>query len=179
MHAKSARHLLATGLIAALGTIAPHLAHAQANPQSPGTTVAYTTDLFATVDSIDQKTRHIVLRGPNGGRAALVVGPAVENLAKVKAGDRVRVHYVEALAATLAKPGSNTGGSTVTQQTGISRGATAGGAPTGSVGDQVRATVVIQAVDRQLNTVTFTGPANMAETVAVRDPDAQRFIATL
>src|SRR5947209_18545157 len=105
MHSRSARHLLASGLVAALGTLSPHLAHAQANPQSPGTTVAYTTDLLATVESIDQKTRHVVLRGPNGGRVALVVGPAVENLAKVKAGDKVRVHYVEALAASLAKPG--------------------------------------------------------------------------
>ncbi|HYZ61283.1 MAG TPA: hypothetical protein VE650_02435 [Acetobacteraceae bacterium] len=179
MQPRSTRLLLATGLIAALGTGASGLALAQSRTQAPGTTVAYTTDLVATVESIDQNSRHIVLRGPNGGRVSLVVGPAVENLAKVKAGDKVRVHYIEALAASLAKPGSGNGGSTVTEQTGISRGTTPGGNPTGTVGSQVRSTVVVQGVDRRANTVTFIGPDNVAETTAVHDPDAQRFIATL
>src|SRR3954454_18767797 len=107
MQSRPGRALLAAGLIVALGAGAHRVALAQSGAQAPGTTVAYTTDLIATVESIDQKTRHVVLRGPNGGRLALAVGPAVENLAKVKAGDKVRVHYVEALAATLAKPGSN------------------------------------------------------------------------
>ena len=179
MQSRSARLLLASGLVAALGTGASRLALAQSSTQAPGTTVAYTTDMMATVESIDHNTRHVVLRGPTGGQVSLVVGPAVENLAKVKAGDKVRVHYIEALAASLAKPGSGDGGTTVTQQSGIARGTTAAGAPSGTVGSQVRSTVVIQGVDRQLNTVTFVGPANIPETVAVRDPDAQRFITTL
>jgi len=178
MQSRSVRLLLATGLVLSFG--ATHrLALAQSGAQTPGANVAYTTDVTATVESVDQKTRHLVLRGPNGGRMALIAGPAVENLSKVKRGDKVRVHYVEALAASLAKPGTGGGGATVTQQGGISRGATASGDPTATVGGQVRSTVVIQGVDRALNTVTFTGPGNVAETVAVRDPDAQRFIATL
>lgn len=179
MQSRLAQVLLATGLVAAFGTATPGLGLAQTSSQNPGTTVAYTTDLVATVESIDHKTRHVVLRGPNGGRVSLIVGPAVENLGKVKAGDKVRVHYVEALAASLAKPGSGNGGTTVTEQTGISRATTGAGAPTGTVGNQVRSTVVIQGVDRQLNTVTFIGPGNVPETVAVRDPGAQRFISTL
>jgi hypothetical protein len=153
-------------------------ASTQPGGQAPGTTVAYTTDIVATVESIDQRTRHVVLRGPNGGRMSVVVGPAVENLSKVRAGDKVRVHYVEALAASLAKP-EGTGSNTVTQRGGLARGETASGNPSGTVGNQVRGTVVVQGVDRASNTITFTGPGNVSQTVSVRDPDAQRFIATL
>jgi len=154
-------------------------ARAQTAGRAPGTTVAYTTDLIATVESVDQKTREVILRGPNGGKLAVFAGPEVENLAKVKAGDKVHVHYIEALAASLAKPGSGAGGGTVTTQAGIARATTAGGQPTGTVGGQVKANVLVQAVDKEANTITFTGPENVARTVAVKDPDARRFLATL
>jgi hypothetical protein len=73
--------------------------------ERPGTTVAYTTEAVASVESVDQQTREMLLRGAGGRLFAVKAGPAVENLARVKSGDRVVVRYVEALAASLAKPG--------------------------------------------------------------------------
>ena len=79
-------------------------ARAQTAGRAPGTTVAYTTDLIATVESVDQKTREVILRGPNGGKLAVFAGPEVENLAKVKAGDKVHVHYIEARPPVSPSP---------------------------------------------------------------------------
>ena len=119
--------LVATAGIGLLACSAANVAaRAQTAGQAPGTTVAYTTDLLATVESVDQNTREVVLRGPNDGKIAVFAGPEIENLSKVKAGDKVRVHYIEALAASLAKPGSGAGGGTVTTQAGIALGHDAG-----------------------------------------------------
>jgi hypothetical protein len=178
------RHFL---LLAATGTlllpqVAGHGALGQTATQRtqerPGTTVAYTTEAVATVESIDQQSREVLLRGSGGRLFTVKAGPAVENLARVKTGDRVVVRYVEALAASLAKPGQG-GGGTAVEQGGISRHAPEGARPTGTIGNQIRSTVTIDAIDRATYTVTFTGPANAARTVAVKDPDAQRFLDTL
>ncbi|HYZ34036.1 MAG TPA: hypothetical protein VE684_17330 [Crenalkalicoccus sp.] len=155
------------------------LAFGQAQPggDRPGTAVAYTTDAVATVEAVDQQSRQVTLRGAGGRVFTVQAGPAIENLNRVKPGDRVMVRYVEALAATLAKPGQ--GGGSVTEQTGIARQTGPTGGPVGTVGSQVRATVTVDAIDHATHSVSFTGPANVARTVMVRDPDAQRFVDTL
>jgi hypothetical protein len=146
--------------------------------QAPGATVAYTTEAAATVESVDQQARMVVLRGSGGNIFAVHAGPAVENLARVKQGGRVVVRYVEALAASLARPGQG-GGGTVTTQTGVARHAPGQSAPTGTAGDQIRSTVRIDAIDKATHSVTFTGPANRTETVRVQDEEMQRFVDTL
>lgn len=162
-----------------LGTQAmPSPAFAQAQRQPPGAAVAYTTEAAAIVESVDQQARQVVLRGAGGRTFEVHAGPAVENLGRVKPGDRVVVRYVEALAASLARPGRG-GGGTATEQSGIARHESAGSGPVGTVGNQIRSTVMIDAVDRETHTVTFSGPANRARTVAVRDPEMQRFVDTL
>jgi hypothetical protein len=67
----------------------------------------------------------------------------------------------------------------VTEQAGIARHAPEGARPTGTLGNQIRATVTVDAIDRATHTVTFTGPSNAARTVTVRDSEAQRFVETL
>jgi hypothetical protein len=172
---------LGCALLAAQGV--PSTAFGQAAqstpPQSaPGAMVAWTAELVATVESVDQQSREVLLRGPGGGLVTVTAGPEVRNLARVQAGDRVVVRYIEALAASLAKP-DESGGPSVQMQADIARHAPPGSRPTGTVGEQIRATVRIEAVDRAKNTVTFTGPTGAVRTVAVREPDAQRFLQTL
>jgi len=58
----------------------------------------------ATVESVDQQTREIRLRAPDGRVLAVVAGPEVRNLPELKAGDRVRVTYYESVAARLDDP---------------------------------------------------------------------------
>ena len=168
--------VLAVGgaLLAAQAVPSGALAQA-AQPQ--GATVAYTIEAVATVESVDQQARTVVLRGPGGNTFEVRAGPAVENLSRVKQGDRVVVRYVEALAASLARPGQ--GGGTATDQMGVARHAPGQSAPTGTAGAQVRSTVTIDAIDKAAHAVTFSGPANRAQTVRVQDPEMQRFVDTL
>jgi hypothetical protein len=179
MQLKVAQIVATAGIGLLACSVAGLPARAQTGAKPQGTTVAYTMDIIATVESVDQKTREVVLRGPDGGKLAVFAGPEVENLAKVKAGDKVNVHYIEALAASLAKPGSGAGGGNVSTQAGISRGTTAAGAPTGTVGGQVKANVLVQAVNKEANTITFVGQDNIARTIAVQDADARKFLQTL
>lgn len=142
-----------------------------------GAAVAYTTEAAATVVAIDQQSREVQLRGTEGRLFTVTAGPAVENLARVKVGDRVVIRYVQALAISLAKPGQGAGG--VVVEGGITRNAPEGAGPAGAMGNRLRATVTIDAIDHATHTVTFTGPANNVRTVAVQDPAAQSFVATL
>ena len=43
----------------------------------------------------------------------------------------------------------------------------------------MKTNVLVQGVDKAANTITFTAPDNVARTIHVQDPDAQRFLATL
>lgn len=149
-----------------------------AQQQPPDVTVAWTTETTATVESVDQQSREVLLRGPGGNLVTVTAGPAVQNLDRVRPGDRVVVRYIEALAASLAKA-DESGGSMVQGQGGMARTTSPGARPTGVIGNQVRTTVRIEAVDRAKNTVTFVGPSGEARTVSVREPDARRFLQTL
>jgi hypothetical protein len=172
---------LGCALLAAQGIASEASGQAAAQPaqeqRTPGAAVARTTEAVATVEAIDRQTREVVLRAAGGNLVTAKAGPEVQNLDRVQVGDRVAVRYTEALAASLAKPDQG-GGSAVQAQGGIARALSPEGRPA-AAGDQVRATVRIEAVDRAANTVTFVGPAGAVRTVAVRDPDAQRFLQTL
>src|SRR5688572_14740339 len=67
---------------------------AYATPPDP-LSVENTEMLTATVASIDQEKRLVTLKADNGRTQTIEVGPDVENLAQVKAGDKVVVRYYE------------------------------------------------------------------------------------
>jgi hypothetical protein len=54
-----------------------------------------------------------------------------------------------------------------------------GAQPGAAIGNRVTTTVVIEAVNRDTNEVSFKGPAGMTRTVEVMDPKARQFIGTL
>jgi len=77
-----------------------------ATPPSPvlsGTLDEQTVTKTATVQKIDQKTRHVTLRRPDGTKFTIVVDPEVHNLPQVKKGDVVRVTYRESIAYEVKK----------------------------------------------------------------------------
>jgi hypothetical protein len=169
---------LVTGSILLLSPVVGHEAFAQTGTQRPGVTVAYTIEAAATVEAINQDTRGVLLRGAGGHLFAVTAGPAVENLSRVKPGDHVFVRYDEALAVSLGKSGQE-GGGTATEQASPTRHVAPGSRPTSAVRNQISATVTIDTIDRATHTVTFTGPANAARTVVVKDAEAQRFLNTV
>jgi hypothetical protein len=58
----------------------------------------------ARVVSVDQQTREVLLRAPDGRTLAVMAGPEVRNLSELKAGDTVQVTYYESVAARLDDP---------------------------------------------------------------------------
>jgi len=136
-------------------------------------TVTKTVEGVATVESVDQQTREVVLS--NGDEMmTLKAGPDVRNLAQVHPGDKVRVSYGEQLAAQIAKPGSPP--VTAAEFAGRTK---QGAKPGALAGRTITARVKIVSVDKATNTVTFTGPAGKTQKVAVQDPGMQAFVAKL
>jgi len=139
-------------------------------------TVSDEEEVSATVESVDQAQRSVLLRGPQGGLMTVVAGPEVRNLAQVKPGDRVVVRYREALAASLAKPGSSAPSA---QSTGRTERAPLGEKPCGSVEQSIQVRVRITRIDPKHNLVSFVGPAQIERTTEVLDPEMQKFLHTL
>ena len=128
----------------------------------------------ATVETVDQQTRTVLLRGPTGALLTVHAGPEVRNLPQVKPGDQVVVRYAEAVAARIVRPGDPAPELTTTMAR-----AASGERPAGLVVDHIRRRVTIEGVNPANNTVSFIGPDRVPRTVAVREPAMQDFLRTL
>ena len=121
----------------------------------------------ATVVRINQKTRHVTLKGADGKTVTIVAGPEVRNLAQVKKGDVLRITYHESMAYKVEKSGKAKPG--VGTSTDVSR-APLGEKPGGSVTDTVSVRATIAAIDKPASEVTLRGPHGDLSVVKVKDP---------
>jgi len=129
-------------------------------PEAP--VVASTTrEIVGAVDRVDARNRTIVVRGPDNRPQTYQLGPEVRNFAQIRRGDRVRMHYEEAIAVRIARPGTRLEPETVA------------GAARAAPGERPAA------VDTANNVVSFIGPSRVERTVAVRAPELQEFLQTL
>lgn len=147
-----------------------------APPTPPSAVIEDRVTTVATVESIDMRSRDVLLRGPNGGLFTVKAGPEVQNLAQVRPGDRVYIAYQEALAVQVSPPGQM--GPPSERDTAAVRAAR-GERPAGAGYDMIRVRVKIEAVDRSTNTVSFIGPQGVLNIVAVRNPEMIAFIRRL
>lgn len=146
-------------------------------PAAP-VTVENLETVSATVTAVDVKKRLLSLRSSDGGGTTIEVPEEVRNLAQVKVGDQVVVRYYESIGAAVRPKGTPTDLTAVDEATVLGR-AEPGAKPGGGVGSVTATTVAIQSVDKTNNTVTFSGPDGYVRVVQVKDPAAQKFIATL
>ena len=166
-------HACLAGIAAMLSACA---APAQPPPRPEPTAVAREAQFVAVVESVDQSTREVVLRGPEGNLVTVTAGPEVRNLAQVRRGDRVHVTYGAALAVEMAPPGG--GGPPAEVATGMAR-AEPGERPAGAVGQRVRARVRIQEVDPVTGRVAFVGPQGVRRVVTPQNPAMADFARRL
>ena len=143
-------------------------------PPAP-TVVSTAKEAVGVVQSVNARTRQVAIRTPSEGVVTLVAGPEVQNFARIRRGDRVRIRFEEAVAVQLTPRGTTLPAEV---DVGAAR-AQAGQRPGAAVVTTTRATVTINAVDTANNTVTFTGPRGVRRTVAVRSPEMQAFIRTI
>jgi len=132
-----------------------------------GEAVVATIEVTATVTAIDQATRAVTLRKDDGTEVSFVASEDVQNLAQVQVGDVLHVVYAEALAYEVRK-----GGTAAAPVTAIAGGAAElGQRPAGALARQTTATVAIIAIDPQVPSVTFRGPAGNTRTIKVLHPE--------
>jgi hypothetical protein len=162
---------LAAGLLAA----APAFAQApQGAPQ--GASVSRTTTATAIVESIDQRTRQVVLRGEDGTIETVVAGPNVRNLAQVHAGDTVVLEFGEALIVALANPADGAPPAAA----GAAEARTPRGTrPGAAAAEGVRARVTINTVNQRTGAVTFTGPSGVQRTARPQQREMIDFARSL
>ncbi len=137
-----------------------------AAPPSGG--VAQTVEMQATVTAIDQATRMVTLKGPDGKETTIHVDERARNLGQVKVGDVVKVAYTEALAWKLSK--SKKMQPTAEVEEAAAR-AKAGEKPGGGAARRVTITAQIEAIDLDKGTVTLKGPQGNSRTIKARNPD--------
>ena len=164
---------LRQGAILALPLLA--LAACATPDPEPPVVASTTREMVAAVDRVDARTRTIVVRGPDNKPQTLQLGPEVRNFAQIRRGDRVRLHFEEAVAVRRAAPGSSLEPEAVVGAARAEPGARPG---MGAVA-ATRARVRITAVDTNNNVVSFVGPSRVERTVAVRAPEMREFLKTL
>ena len=155
--------LLATaGLNVQAQTAAP--ATAPAAEVAP--VAAEVTIMTATVDSVNAKTRTVVLKNDQGQLAPMKVGKSVANFGKIKKGDTFVVEYAQAVvvglvAAPKGTQPSVTGTRTVKVQDQANK------KPFAEEIDTVKATAVIKSIDAKARTAEITMPDGKVNKVKV------------
>jgi hypothetical protein len=151
--------LLATAGVTAQAQTAAPAAKPAATAQS-GQVVpvaAEVTVLTATVDSVDAKTRTVVLKNDQGQLAPMKVGKDVPNFGKIKKGDIFVVEYAQAVAVGLvAAPKGTQPGVTATRTVKVQDQANK--KPFAEEIDTIYATAKIQSIDAKARTAVLSTP---------------------
>ena len=169
---------VAVGWIVASGLVVG-CAKEKVAPPPPPTVVASTTEdkdrvertevttVTATVVKVDQKTRDVTLKGPEGRVETIRVGAEVRNLPQVHKGDRVVVKYYEAVAFQMNRKGKKEldyGEAEVAERAAV------GEQPGAAAGRVVKVRAAVTDVDRTKSTVSLKGPRGRTVVVNVKEP---------
>ena len=147
--------LLATALVLlAAALFLPMAVSAAAPSGEPGVIAEDAAAAVAVVVAVDEKTRNITLKGPEGDTWTFTAGPEVRNFDQVKRGDRVIVAYYEGFALQLGPKGSGAKEKASTVE--VER-AKAGEKPGMSITETTVAVGVVKAVDHKNRKVTLQG----------------------
>jgi Cu/Ag efflux protein CusF len=168
--------VLAIALAAAAAPIAsaqkPEVAGGITTSPGKGKAVAM-AKASATVETIDQATRMVTLKMPNGEVHGFVAGEEVRNLDKIKVGDKINVGYLEALTVELKKDGKAVVGRTDTMK--VDRAAK-GEAPGGGARREITAVADVVAVDAAAKKVSVKNGKGEIIDLNIADPEQLKLI---
>lgn len=149
--------------------VVPATAQTARRSAAPAPTAAVServAEVTAVVENVDVSTRQVLLRAADNSLATVRVSPDVRNLNQVRAGDTVRIGYIEALIAEIVPASGNL---TADQRAGAVR-TRPGQRPGGVAAEQIRVRVRITNVDQGSGTVNFVGPNGRPQLAVVKDP---------
>jgi hypothetical protein len=153
--------LLTYGAAAALAVTAAH-AGAQVTKTVPGE--MKTTTL--TVEAIEQSTRTVTVKKPDGTHDMIYVPTEVKRFDTLKVGDTINARYYENIILQLKAPGEK---DTDKNERQITR---AEGTSGGTAAHQRTITATITAIDPATPSITFSGPNNWTYSTRVNDKAA-------
>ena len=129
----------------------------------PGAVAVMAVTATATVQSVDSAKRTVTLKMPNGKVKTLKAGKEMKNFDQIKAGDKVKMTYVEELAVALSKAGAPPSAEETTEVMLAPKGAK----PGMIAADTIEMTAKVTAVDSKKRTVTLMGPEGKTKTLKV------------
>ncbi|MGI9258215.1 MAG: hypothetical protein ACR2QQ_05225 [Gammaproteobacteria bacterium] len=133
-------------------------------------------EIAATVTAIDQGTRVVSLRGPQGNEVSFQAGPAVQNLAQVEVGDIVTLSYETTYIATRTNESEMSRQMPVNVVGGV---AEAGQRPGAAIGAMATMTVRVESVSPDGTTATYTQPDGSLQAINIQSEEAQAFARSL
>ena len=158
--------LIAALLIAVSIPVAPLFA--EQHGEMPAKMAIGAAATISTVQEIDQETRKVTLRDPEGNLTTFTAGPEVRNLAQVNKGDIVLMEYFEGFAYVVEPATSSVRARIDT--TGVAR-ADLGEKPGASITDTVDVIAVVEKIDPETRVVTLKGAQRTVTLKAADDVD--------
>jgi hypothetical protein len=165
------RYVRSLGCLAAFALVVAAPVHAQQSKASgkqtmvEGVGAMEVTRVTASVEAMDVKNRIVTLKGPRGNMFAVLVGPAVKNLAQIKAGDTLEMDYYESVAVEVKK----TAGAPSLTETDVAAKAAPGEKPGALVLRRVRIVTNVLGVNTESQSVLVRGPLGHVTEVKIRD----------
>ena len=117
--------------------------------------------------SVDQKTRQVVIVGPNGNEFKTTLGNEVKNFNQIKVGDIVTLTHVEIFVADIKKPSKVEIRERVETEKAVT--AKLGDKPAAAIERQVAIVADVTAVDEKKGTITVRGATRTLD-IKVKDP---------
>ena len=130
--------------------------------------------LDATVTAINQETREVTLQDSEGESITFIAGDEVRNLAQVEVGDKLKVEYLQTIEIKVLSPEEAEVGA---QQVVTGGRAEPGEKPAGAAISETTVVAVIEAINKENQTVTLKGPEGNSRTVKVRKPESLEKVA--
>ena len=124
--------------------------------------------ITAVVEAIDQETRVVTLRGPQGNSVTFTVTEEARNLGQVEAGDLVDVEYLQEISIeVMANPGLAPGAGELA----VAARSPEGDMPGMAVVDTRVITATVEEINLEANTFKLKGPEGNVEEFTARNPE--------
>lgn len=136
--------LIALGLVVSPALLTPTPVWAQ------GVQMADTRVVMAEVVAVDQATRGMTLRGPDGDVVTIKVPPTDPHFDQIEVGDKVKVEYYESVALYIGKPGE-----AETTAEAVTATSPKGTQPKAVVAEVINVSAKVLAVDKQNRNLTL------------------------
>ena len=136
--------------------------------------VARVVTVTAVVESKDDATRSLVLRGPRGRTLAVTANESVGNFGAIKVGDKVSAKVSEAATVSVRKGGDGIRESAVRE--GVASNASDGGA--GATAARMTTVIAnVWAIDQKKQVLSLRGPKGNVTDIQVHDPASLKGVA--